>query len=110
MASIPIDDVREAAAETAELYHEFLRKPSLSLGLYTIPAGEEDPQSPHTVDEVYYVLSGSARFVHGDETYPVESGDCLYVDRGVDHRFVDVTERLEMLVFFAPPEGSLAAD
>ena len=105
-----IEDIRAAAEASNDLYHEFLREPSLSVGLYTIPAGGEDPQDPHTEDEVYYLLAGRARFVHGDETYPVSAGDCIYVQRGVEHRFVDIEENLETLVFFAPAEGSLAGE
>lgn len=33
-----------------KLYLELLRKPSLSLGVYRLPAGGVDPQSPHTED------------------------------------------------------------
>lgn len=106
MSRFAIDDVRTAASDHDDLYHEFLREESLSVGLYTIPAGDPDPQDPHTEDEVYHVLSGRARFEHGDETYPVGPGDVIYVGRGEDHRFVDVEETLETLVVFAPAEGT----
>ena len=36
-------------------YLEFLRAPSMSAGIYTLPAGGVDRQQPHTEDEVYYV-------------------------------------------------------
>jgi mannose-6-phosphate isomerase-like protein (cupin superfamily) len=108
MSRISIDDVRDAAGDTDDLYHEFLREESLSVGLYTIPAGERDPQEPHDEDEVYYVVSGRAEFTHEGDRYPVEPGDCIYVERGDAHRFVDVSETLELLVFFAPAEGTLA--
>jgi mannose-6-phosphate isomerase-like protein (cupin superfamily) len=49
------------------LYLEFLRVPDLSMGLYVLPAGGMDPQSPHTEDEVYYVVSGKAKIKVGDE-------------------------------------------
>ena len=38
-----------------KLYLEFLKVPDLSMGLYVLPTGGVDPQSPHTEDEVYYV-------------------------------------------------------
>ena len=41
-------------------YLEFLKVSDLSMGLYVLPAGGRDPQSPHTEDEVYYVVSGRA--------------------------------------------------
>ena len=35
-------------AASGNLYLEFLRRDSVSLGLYTLDAGAEDPQTPHT--------------------------------------------------------------
>jgi mannose-6-phosphate isomerase-like protein (cupin superfamily) len=90
-----------------EPYLEFLRRDTLSVGLYRLPAGGVDLQEPHTEDEVYYVVSGRASIVVADETSPVEAGDVVFVEREVDHRFVDVKADLVVLVFFAPAEGTL---
>jgi mannose-6-phosphate isomerase-like protein (cupin superfamily) len=87
-------------------YYEFLRKDSLSMGLYVLPAGGIDTQHPHTEDEVYYIASGRGMIRIGQEDMPVETGSVVYVDRGVEHHFHGITEDLKILVFFAPPEGS----
>jgi mannose-6-phosphate isomerase-like protein (cupin superfamily) len=86
---------------------EFLRVPSLSMGVYLLKAGQADKQRPHTEDEVYYVLSGKASFRSGDQIQAVAPGTLIFVERSVEHRFFDITEDLTVLVFFAPPEGSL---
>jgi hypothetical protein len=39
--------------ESGGLYLEILRVPALSMGVYTLPAGSQDPQQPHSEDEVY---------------------------------------------------------
>jgi mannose-6-phosphate isomerase-like protein (cupin superfamily) len=91
-------------------YHEFLRHESSSVGLYRLPAGAVDPQEPHTEDEVYYVVSGRAIIEAADESTAVETGDVVFVERGVDHRFVDIETELVVLVFFAPAEGTLAGE
>ena len=90
-----------------EQYLEFLRVPSLSVGLYVLPAGATtDPQQPHTEDEVYHVVGGRARIRVGEEDRAVEVGTVVFVEAGVDHRFYDIEEDLRVLVFFAPAEGS----
>ena len=48
---------REAAAKR---YVEFLRVPSMSAGIYVLPAGGVDAQRPHHEDEIYYVVKGRA--------------------------------------------------
>lgn len=80
--------------------------PSLSMGLYALPAGGVDPQQPHTEDEVYYVVSGRATIRVGEEDRPVESGSVVFVEARVEHRFHTITEDLTVLVFFAPAEYS----
>jgi mannose-6-phosphate isomerase-like protein (cupin superfamily) len=93
---------------SGEPYLEFLRVPSLSVGLYVLPAGAEDPQQPHTEDEVYHVVSGTGRIQVGAEDRAVEAGTIVFVEAGVDHRFHSMGEDLTVLVFFAPAEGSRA--
>ncbi len=93
---------------SGKLYLEFLKVPDLSLGLYVLPADGTDPQSPHTEDEVYYVVSGMAQIKVGDEdSRRVEAGSIVYVAKNVEHRFHSIEEELTVLVFFAPAEYSL---
>jgi mannose-6-phosphate isomerase-like protein (cupin superfamily) len=94
--------------ETTEVYREFLRSPSLSLGLYRHEVGASVPQEPHTEDEVYFVVSGRGSIEIDGADHAVTSGSVVYVPAGIAHHFHDVTEALQVLVAFAPPEGSVA--
>jgi mannose-6-phosphate isomerase-like protein (cupin superfamily) len=82
------------------------RVPDLSVGTYCIPAGGVDRQSPHTEDEIYVVTSGRATLESGGDRAGVGPGSLIYVPAGEEHRFVDVTEDLALLVLFAPAEYS----
>lgn len=103
-----IDGAELDAAQRASgrSYHEFLRVPALSAGLYRLPAGATDAQRPHTEDEVYHVIAGRAHFVADGEDYEVGPGTVIYVAGGEAHHFVDIQEELVVLVFFAPAEGA----
>ena len=87
-------------------YLEFLKVPDLSMGLYVLPAGGTDPQSPHTEDEMYYVVSGRAQIKVVDEDRAVRAGSIVYVAKNVEHRFHSIEEELTVIVFFAPAEYS----
>jgi mannose-6-phosphate isomerase-like protein (cupin superfamily) len=89
---------------SGRLYLEFLRVPALSMGVYTLPAGSNDPQQPHTEVEVYYIASGSGMIFVGGEDRAVTAGSIVYVAANVEHRFHSITEALTVLVFFAPSE------
>jgi quercetin dioxygenase-like cupin family protein len=100
-------DVRQVADERlkrGKLYYEFLRKPSVSAGLYVLQAGQDDPQQPHTEDEIYYVVGGHATIRVADEDQTVGPGSVVFVAAGVPHTFHTIEEQLELLVVFTPAE------
>jgi len=105
MDAFDLADLTAAQHAGGKPYHEFLRKDSLSVGLYVLAAGTTDGQQPHAEDEVYYVIGGRGRFRAGQEDRAVGPGAVLFVAAGVEHRFHDIVEDLSLLVFFAPAEG-----
>ncbi len=109
MQTFHVNGLIEAQQQMGQRWLEFLRVPCLSVGLYHLKAGQSDPQQPHAEDEVYYVLSGKAAFQAGEQRTDVEAGTLIFVERSAEHRFCDIAEDLTVLVFFAPPEGSLAS-
>lgn len=101
-----VAEINSKRQTAVKLYHEFLRVPTMSAGLYVLPAGAPDPQSPHREDEMYYVVRGRARMKVGSEDQEIKPGSVIFVEAGVEHRFFDITEELQVLVFFAPAESS----
>lgn len=99
-----IDDLNRDRASKAKLYLEFLRVPAMSAGVYVLAAGATDSQKPHREGELYYVVRGRARMQIGPETADVRPGSVIYVEAEREHRFFDIQEELEVLVFFAPAE------
>ena len=109
MDSFELADILAEHSRSDSLYYEFFRTPALSLGLYVLPAGSADPQSPHTEDEVYYVVNGSGMIQVAGEDRAVAAGSMVYVGQDVQHQFHSITEDLTLLVFFAPARRSSAA-
>lgn len=97
------DLAREIAEreKSGQPYHEFLRVPSLSCGIYSLPAGATDLQGPHDEDEVYYVIKGRGRVKVDDVDRVVGPGTILYVGASSDHSFFEIAEDITLLVFFA---------
>jgi len=100
-----IADAEKQRKDSGKRYSEFLRVPAMSAGIYVLPAGGADPQSPHKEDEMYYVVRGRARMRAGSEEQAVSEGSIIFVAAGVEHRFYEITEELMVLVFFAPAES-----
>jgi mannose-6-phosphate isomerase-like protein (cupin superfamily) len=101
----PPPQVRHTSELPAGPWAELVRSGDLSAGVYRLETGAFDGQQPHGEDEVYVVTAGRAELdVDGTRT-AVRPGSVAYVPSRVPHRFVDVTEDLEVAVVFAPPES-----
>ncbi len=101
----------DALARLATDHHDFaevFRAPSGSLSLTVArwPAESVDDQQPHTEDEVYYVAAGRAQLTVAGEATPVGPGSVAFVAAGIEHRFIEITEDLEVLVFWSPARGT----
>jgi mannose-6-phosphate isomerase-like protein (cupin superfamily) len=99
-----VDDISKQRGEKGKLYLEFLRIPAMSAGVYVLPKGGTDPQKPHREDEMYYVVRGRARMQIGSDHSAVQAGSVIFVEAEREHRFYEIEEELEVLVFFAPAE------
>ncbi len=86
-------------------YLEFLRRETMSAGLYVLDAGADDEQQPHGEDELYYVIEGRAVLEVDGAQRPVQPGSLVFVAAGVAHRFHSIASKLTVLVVFAPPES-----
>jgi mannose-6-phosphate isomerase-like protein (cupin superfamily) len=79
--------------------------PELSVHYYRLEAGEEDKQSPHHEDELYFVLQGgrSIQIKTENETVivPLKKGDLVFVPKHAPHKFVGEGQ-ISLLVFFGP--------
>ncbi|MBX9360017.1 MULTISPECIES: cupin domain-containing protein [Actinomycetes] len=104
MKAFRLDELEAERAANEGAYLQFLREQNMSVGLYALDAGEQDPQKPHNQDEVYFIVSGRAAITVGLETTQVARGSVVYVPAGVAHKFHHITEDLRVLVVFSPPE------
>ncbi|HMQ86169.1 MAG TPA: cupin domain-containing protein [Flavilitoribacter sp.] len=82
-------------------YLPFLNESTLGCGIYKLAVGAEDEQEPHQLDEVYYVLKGKGEFRAGEAATVFNPGDVLFVAARVEHQFYEISEDLELLVFFS---------
>ena len=84
-----------------EIVHE---SDGLELGVYVLVAPEPDRQQPHDDDEIYVGLEGTGVLEVGDERVPIDVGEAIFVEAGVEHRFT-AYEQLAVLVIFERARG-----
>ena len=97
------ESLTQLPGPAGERYVELFTHGTLSVELYA-PRGD-DPQTPHTRDEVYVVVQGSGEFVNGGVRTRFGAGDLLFVPAHVPHRFEKFTDDFVTWVIFYGPVG-----
>jgi mannose-6-phosphate isomerase-like protein (cupin superfamily) len=105
MKTFRLDQLEAERIANDGAYLRFIRGRNLSVGLYALGAGQQDPQRPQAEDVVFFVVSGRASLTIGEETTTVANGSVVYVPAGAPRRFHHITEDLRVMVVFSPPEG-----
>lgn len=89
-----------------EPFTEALRHGTMSVEVFA-PRGH-DAQEPHDQDELYFVVSGSADFLHENARMAVTAGDCLFVPAHDRHHFEKMSGDFVTWVVFWGPKGGEA--
>jgi len=104
---VNVFEFSELLARSPERYLEFVRVSGFKVGIYVLERGGTDLQTPHSEDEVYYVVTGKAKMrtdsVGTFNSFDVNAGTIIFVPARMHHSFYDISERLAVLVFFGPP-------
>jgi mannose-6-phosphate isomerase-like protein (cupin superfamily) len=96
-----LQDLMSKLEKGGSYFLEFLKVRDLEAGIIVLRPGENDTQEPHSADELYYVIEGSA-FVELDKhKRPVKKGSIIFVPAKMHHRFYGNTEDLVVLYTFA---------
>lgn len=80
---------------------DFLKVRHLEAGVLRLHAGEEDTQTPHDSDELYYVVEGTGYIEMGKESRPVKKGSIIFVPAHMPHHFYGNNGLLVVLYMFA---------
>ena len=86
------------------LAHKYPHK-HMEPNILTIPANiSKSPLFQHKGEEMLMMLQGSMKFLHDENEYLLEEGDCIYFDSGRPHRGIAIgdEEVLCLIVIYTP--------
>lgn len=95
----PESALKKLAAAGGQRYVTLFQHSNLELEFYQ-PLGQ-DPQKPHTRNEVYFVISGGGWFVNGKARHRFGPGEVIYVPAGVPHRFEEFSDDFATWAIFS---------
>jgi mannose-6-phosphate isomerase-like protein (cupin superfamily) len=103
MRSSVIKALQSLSDKESEIFVKVLQHGSMSVEIYR-PVNI-DPQSPHTQDELYVIISGSGQFMLNAKYTDFQQGDIIFVPAGAQHRFENFTKDFATWAIFYGPEG-----
>ena len=87
--------------KTSESYfHTFVNRESLAVGVIFLKPGENDTQTPHDSDEIYYILNGDGFLEINGKSHCIKKGCVYFVAKGASHHFYGNTKNLLVMYFF----------
>jgi len=96
-----IDEIRK----NENYFHTFINRETLAVGVLVLQPGEEDTQTPHDSDEVYYILKGDGFLKINKKDYSVSEGKMFFVQKDIKHYFFGNKKELIVLYFFGGPDS-----
>ena len=100
-----LSDYVDKIKKSDSYFHTFINKSSLAAGVLVLNPGEDDTQTPHESDEIYYVISGDGYLKINSKDYPVSKDRIFFVGKNVKHYFHGNTKELKVLYFFGGPDS-----
>lgn len=100
---ISLAEGRTAPIPPGRRSSELLTHGTLELRYYA--PRPRDEQTPHTRDEIYFVINGRGQFFRDGAHTPFGPGDLIFVPAHAEHRFENFTDDFEAWVAFYGPEG-----
>ncbi len=96
-----IDDIRK----NGNYFHTFINRKTLAAGVLVLQSGEEDTQTPHDSDEVYYIVKGDGFLKINKKDFPISEGKVFFVQKNTEHYFYGNKKELTVLYFFGGPDS-----
>ncbi len=96
-----IDEIRK----NENYFHTFINRETLAVGVLVLQPGEEDTQTPHDSNEVYYIVKGDGFLKINKKDYPASEGKVFFVQKDIEHYFFGNKKELIVLYFFGGPDS-----
>jgi len=96
-----IDEIRK----NENYFHTFINRETLAVGVLVLQPGEEDTQTPHDSNEVYYIVKGDGFLKINKKDHSVSGGKVFFVQKDIEHYFFGNKKELIVLYFFGGPDS-----
>jgi mannose-6-phosphate isomerase-like protein (cupin superfamily) len=86
-------------------FHTFINRQNIAAGVLVLNPDEEDTQTPHDSDELYYVVKGDGYLQINNTDYKISDGMMYFVQKNVPHKFFGNKKEIIVVYFFSGPDS-----
>jgi len=99
------NDYIKNIAKSTSYFHTFINRNNLAAGVLRLEPGEEDTQSHHESDEIYYIMRGDGLLNIAGKDYPISEAKVYFIGKNIEHKFHGNKKELVVLYFFGGPDS-----
>jgi mannose-6-phosphate isomerase-like protein (cupin superfamily) len=96
-----IDKIRDSD----NCFHTFINRQNIAAGVLVLNPDEEDTQTPHDSDELYYVVKGDGYLQINNIDYKISDGMMYFVQKNIPHKFFGNKKEIIVVYFFSGPDS-----
>jgi mannose-6-phosphate isomerase-like protein (cupin superfamily) len=86
-----------------EYFVDFLNTKSLEAGIISLRVNQNDTQTSHPIDELYYVIEGEGYLQIEGKDHRVHKGTTIFVPANVNHNFRG--NQVDLIVLYIFPKA-----
>lgn len=86
-------------------FHTFINRQNIAAGVLVLNPNEEDTQTPHDSDELYYVVKGDGYLKINNIDYEISDGMMYFVQKNIPHKFFGNKKEIIIVYFFSGPDS-----
>jgi mannose-6-phosphate isomerase-like protein (cupin superfamily) len=86
-------------------FYTFINRQNIAAGVLVLNPDEEDTQTPHDSDELYYVVQGDGYLQINNTDYKISDGMMYFVQKNVPHKFFGNKKEIIAIYFFSGPDS-----
>lgn len=90
--------IEEIDKNPGEYFHSFVTSKNMECGIIRLKPGQMDTQTPHSCDEIYYIINGSGYIEINEKKYKVKKNDIIFIPKDFSHRFH--SNQVEMTILY----------
>lgn len=93
--------VKKIDKESGSYFSSIINNENMECEIIKIKPSEKDTQTPHSSNEIYYIINGSGCIEINEKIYEIKKDDIIFIPKDFSHRFHSNKAQMTILYVIA---------